>query len=65
MRRAAALGLALWLIVPNEPANFWYAAPEYACGLTKADEDQWQCDSDPVAFTMHDVASSERAKGSP
>ena len=31
------------------------AMPEIAYGWFHSDEDQWQCDTDPVAFTLHEV----------
>jgi hypothetical protein len=35
-------------LVPNNPAAFWYAAPEVVCGWLQSDEDQWRCDMEPV-----------------
>jgi len=49
---ALVVGLAL---VPNNPGQGWYAVPEVVCGWFHGDEDQWQCDADPVAWTPHVV----------
>ena len=54
--RGAALTVALAL-APNNPATYWYAAPEEACDLVTSEQDQWRCDEAPVAWGPHAVAS--------
>jgi hypothetical protein len=47
--------IAAFALVPNQPAPFWYAAPEVACDLVTADRDQWQCDEEPITWQPHSV----------
>jgi hypothetical protein len=59
-RAALAAIVAVAALTPNNPALGFYAVPEYVCGWLHSDEDQWQCDTDPVAFTPHVRAEAAR-----
>lgn len=62
LRGSALLAVAL-AFVPNNPAAFWYAAPEEACDLLTADQDQWRCDEEPVTWSRHVVGRFRQPLG--